>query len=187
MIEVNLWEKPDWFRRRRNARRLYGWVLTWLIDHEVEFDYGVGISAGAMNLCSFAMRNKQYLYDVGVIYMPDKRNVGLNPLLKERHYVGYDFMFDRLLKETIHYELDTLRQSSMEIEIGLFNLNTSKVEWVKKQELDDDLRLLKGACTLPLAGSPVPYRDGLYMDGGVTTMVPISVRWAMAVINIWSL
>ncbi len=38
-----------------------------------EFDYGVGISAGAMNLCSFAMRNKQYLYDVGVIYMPDKR------------------------------------------------------------------------------------------------------------------
>lgn len=148
-------------------------VLTWLIDHEVEFDYGVGISAGAMNLCSFAMRNKQYLYDVGVIYMPDKRNVGLNPLLKERHYVGYDFMFDRLLKETIHYELDTLRQSSMEIEIGLFNLNTSKVEWVKKQELDDDLRLLKGACTLPLAGSPVPYRDGLYMDGGVTTMVPI--------------
>lgn len=40
-------------------------VLTWLIDHEIEFDYGVGISAGAMNLCSFAMRNKQYLYDVG--------------------------------------------------------------------------------------------------------------------------
>ena len=148
-------------------------VLTWLIDHEIEFDYGVGISAGAMNLCSFAMRNKQYLYDVGVIYMPDKRNVGLNPLLKERHYVGYDFMFDRLLKDTIHYELDALRKSPMEIEIGLFNLNTSKVEWVKKQELDDDLRLLKGACTLPLAGSPVPYCGGLYMDGGVTTMVPI--------------
>ena len=40
-------------------------VLTWLIDHEIEFDYGVGISAGAMNLCSFAMRNKQYLYAVG--------------------------------------------------------------------------------------------------------------------------
>ena len=51
-------------------------VLTWLIDHEIEFDYGVGISAGAMNLCSFAMRNKQYLYDVGVIYIP-----AFNPLV----------------------------------------------------------------------------------------------------------
>ena len=107
-------------------------VLTWLIDQGIEFDYGVGISAGAMNLCSFAMRNKQYLYDVGVIYMPDKRNVGLNPLFKERHYVGYDFMFDRLLKDTIHYKLDALRKSPMEIEIGLFNLNTSKVEWVRE-------------------------------------------------------
>ena len=73
------------------------------------------------------------LYDVGVIYMPDKRNVGLNPPLKERHYVGYDFMFDRSLKDTIHYELDAPRKASMEIEIGSFNLNTSKMEWCRSR------------------------------------------------------
>lgn len=148
-------------------------VLTWLIDHQIELDYGVGISAGAMNLCSYAMKNKQYLYDVSVTYMPDKRNVGLTPLLKEHHYVGYDFMFDRLLKDVVHYQLDALRKSPMEIEIGLFNLNADRMEWLGKQDLDDDLRLLKGACTLPIAGVAVPYQNGLYMDGGVTTMVPI--------------
>ena len=34
-------------------------VLSWLIDQGIEMDYGVGISAGAMNLCSYAMKNKQ--------------------------------------------------------------------------------------------------------------------------------
>lgn len=148
-------------------------VLSWLIDQGIEMDYGVGISAGAMNLCSYAMKNKQYLYDVSVTYMPDKRNVGVNPLLREHHYVGYDFMFDHLLKNVVQYQLEPLRQGAMEIEIGVFNLNASRVEWLKKEDLDDDLRLLKAACTLPVAGAPVAYRDGLYMDGGVTTMVPI--------------
>lgn len=53
---MNLWEKPDWFYEGGGMRGAYtAGVLTWLIDHEIEFDYGVGISAGAMNLCSFAM------------------------------------------------------------------------------------------------------------------------------------
>lgn len=148
-------------------------ALTWLIDHHIELDYGVGISAGAMNLCSYAMKNKEYLYDVAVKYMPDKQNVGVTPLLKERHYVGYDFMFDDLLKNTIHYKLDALRNSKMAIEIGVFDLEAGETLWLKKEELDDDLRLLKGACTLPLAGAVVRFQNKVYMDGGVTTMVPI--------------
>ena len=148
-------------------------VLVWLIQHGITFDYGVGISAGAMNLCSYAMKNIDYLYDISVKYMPSKKNVGLTPLLKEHHYVGYDFMFDDLLYKQIRYNLEPLRQSNMDIEIGLFNLNASKMEWVGKQDLDDELKMLKGACTLPIAGVPVPYKGGLYLDGGVTTMVPI--------------
>ena len=147
--------------------------LCWLIDNEIEFDYGVGISAGAMNLCSYAMKNKTYLYDVMVKYMADKRNVGRIPLMKEGTYVGYNFMFDDLLSNIVKYELTPLKTCSMEVEIGIYDLEAAKTVWVDKSEMDLGLRLLKGACTLPIAGKIVDYNHRRYIDGGVTTMVPV--------------
>lgn len=148
-------------------------ALSWLIDQNIEFDYGVGISAGAINLTSYLMKDKDYLRDISVHYMSDKKNVGLTPFLKEQRYVGYDYMFDDLLLNKVQYRLDRLRQSPVVAEIGLYNLETGQIEWVKKEELDDDLRLLKAACTLPIAGRIVDYQGKRYLDGGIKTMIPI--------------
>ncbi len=148
--------------------------LCWLIDNNIEFDYGVGISAGAVNLCSYALKNKQYLYDIAVTYMPNKQNVGLIPLLKERTYIGYNYMFNDLLKTTLKYDISPLKDIDMKLEIGAFDLNLSKNVWFNQNELDLDLRILKGACTLPMAGKIVDFNGGRYLDGGIGTMVPVN-------------
>jgi hypothetical protein len=44
---------------------------------------------------------------------------------------------------------------------------------IEKDKIDDDLLMLKAACTLPLAGKPVKVNGIKYFDGGVTTMIPI--------------
>ena len=35
-------------------------ALSWLIDHGIEFDYGVGISSGAVHLCSYLLKDKNF-------------------------------------------------------------------------------------------------------------------------------
>ncbi len=147
--------------------------LAWLVDHEIEFDYGVGISAGALNLCSYLLKNKDYLYDCSVTYVADKRNVGLIPLRKEGTYVGYNFMFDEILAKIVKYDISELKNVKTKAEIGIYDLEQAETIWFDKNELDEGLRLLKGACTLPIAGNIVDYNGHRYIDGGVTTMVPI--------------
>ena len=41
------------------------------------------------------------------------------------------------------------------------------------KDIDDNLDLLRGACALPIASAVVDYQDEKYLDGGITTMIPI--------------
>lgn len=148
-------------------------ALSWLIDNHVEFDYGVGISAGAINLCSYLLKDKQFLHDITVKYMSDKKNVGLIPLLKEHRYVGYDYMFDDLLIDQVKYDTSLITEKKMNMEFGIYDLNQSKTIFFNASDLDPGLRMLKASCTLPIAGKIVDYKGHRFLDGGISIMIPI--------------
>lgn len=148
-------------------------ALSWLIDNHVEFDYGVGISAGAINLCSYLLKDKQFLHDITVKYMSDKKNVGLIPLLKEHRYVGYDYMFDDLLINQVKYDTSLITEKKMNMEFGIYDLNQSKTIFFNASDLDPGLRMLKASCTLPIAGKIVDYKGHRFLDGGISIMIPI--------------
>lgn len=147
--------------------------LAWMIDHQIEVDYGVGISAGAVNLCSYFLKDKRFLYDITVKYMSDKHNVGIIPLLKERRYVGYDYMFDDLLLHQVNYDISSLRENQVNLEYGIYDLNKCKTEFYGPEDLDDGLRMIKAACTLPIAGHIVDYNGHRFLDGGISIMIPL--------------
>lgn len=149
-------------------------ALLWLIEHDIVFDYGVGISSGAMHICSYYKKDKQMLDDISCIYMSDKRNVGIIPLLKEFRYVGYDYMFDHLLKDVLHYDVSKIRNcKDFKVEFGVFDCESGETIFYDQTSLDDDLRFLKAACTLPIAGRIVNFNGHKYLDGGIKVMIPI--------------
>lgn len=148
-------------------------ALAWLVDNNIEFDYGVGISAGAINLCSYLLKKKEYLHDITVEHMSDKKNVGLVPLLKEHRYVGYDYMFDDLLINKVKYDVKPIKEKNMPMEFGLYDMNEERTVFYGPQDLDDNLRMLKAACSLPIAGRIVDYNGHRYLDGGISIMIPI--------------
>ena len=105
--------------------------------------------------------------------MPHKQNVGMIPLLKEHTYIGYNYMFEYLMKDKLKYDVTPLKDIKMKMEIGAYDLNKSKNVWFDQNDLDNDYKLLRGACTLPMTGKIVDYKGGRYLDGGIATMVPV--------------
>ncbi|MFV0379633.1 MAG: patatin family protein [Anaerorhabdus sp.] len=148
-------------------------ALAWLIDNNVVFDYHVGISAGAVHVYSYLLKNKTFLHDISVSYMSDKRNVGLTPFLKERRYVGYDYMFDDLLSKQLNFDIKPLKKSKVKSEIGIYDLNKCETIFFSTDELDDNLKMIKAACTLPIAGRIIDYKNHRFLDGGISVMIPI--------------
>lgn len=147
-------------------------VLSWLIDQSIEFDYIVGISSGAMYAAMFAIQDKDMLYRASTQLAGDSRNVGFKAFLREGTPVGYNFLFDAII-DTYHFDLEKLDQFKGLLEVGVYDIAACETIWKNQHDIAQQPDYLKAACTLPLAGRAVKIGGKKYMDGGITTMVPI--------------
>lgn len=148
-------------------------ALAWLTDHHIEVDYSVGISSGAVLLAGYLMGNKDIGYQMAVHFGCEKQNYGLPALLSEGHYVAYKRLFQKGLKERAGMDVRPLREKNPDMEIGLYDLEKGETIWYSAADLDDDLTLLRGSCSLPIASAVVDFRGRKILDGGITKMIPI--------------
>ena len=113
------------------------------------------------------------LHDSSVDYAVHPNNVGLKALLTEGTPVGYNYMFDQILTKELNLTAERLKKINSLVEFGIYRLSNQKTEWFNQNDMDDKIKLLQAACTLPIAGRNVKVNGEWYMDGGVTTMIPI--------------
>ena len=147
--------------------------LSWLIDEGIEFDSAYGISTGAVHLCSFLLKEKKYLFDLSTNYIADKELVGWRSLLREGRYVGYDYLFDYILPQVFHFDIERVIKTDKKAKIGVYDLDKGTTEFYDVQDIDLKMDLLKGACTLPIIGRVVKHDGKELLDGGITKMIPI--------------
>lgn len=150
-------------------------ALAWLTDNHISFDYGVGISSGAVALVCYMQDNKTTAYNMLTKYVCKSENIGIKAFFTEGHYVAYKQLFkeDLLGKEKLSIEPLRNSDKAMIGEMGAYDLKQGKTVFFDVKDIDDNLDLLRGACALPIASAVVDYKDGKYLDGGITTMIPI--------------
>jgi len=148
-------------------------ALAWLNDNDIRFDYGAGISSGAVYLCCYWMKNKDIPYHMSVKYAADPENVGIRALMKEGYYVAYKHVFQDDLIGKEHMSIQPLKDEKANIEVGAYDLNQGKTVFFTPDDMEDDLELLRGCCSLPVASAIVETKGYQLLDGGITKMIPI--------------
>lgn len=147
--------------------------LKWLIEQNLYFDHACAISATAVFLEYYITKDVVSLEKLGRGLMCDKNNIGILPILKERTILGYNYIFDQILKKITPLSVEKIKQSKTLAEIGVYDLKSDSLVWIDNQTFDEDLQFLRASCILPLAGKTVSINDRKYMDGGVLSMLPI--------------
>ena len=148
-------------------------VCAWMVQHGIEFDVHLGISSGAMFAIGTAMKDVDLIYGMGVTYSQDKHIIGVESMLKTGRPVNYTYLFEVILKQKLGLSATKIRAIKPLVEYGVYSLDDQKTEFITQHQTDDELLLLKAATVLPIAGADVKIGKRLYMDGGVTTMIPI--------------
>ena len=148
-------------------------VCAWMVEHDVDFDVHLGISSGAIFAVGTAMKDLNLIYGMGVTYAQDKRIIGLESMLKTGRPVNYTYLLEGILKGKLGLSVQKIRAIPSRVEYGVYSLDDQKTQFISQHETDDDLLLLKAATVLPIAGADVKVNGKLFMDGGVTTMIPI--------------
>ena len=64
-------------------------ALAWLQDHQIHFDYSVGISSGAAYLCCYLCNDEHTPKNMATIYAADPHLVGVHALFHCGYYVDY--------------------------------------------------------------------------------------------------
>ncbi len=148
-------------------------ALGWLNDHDIRFDYGVGVSSGAAYLVCYWLRDTETGHKMAIEYAIDPENVGLKAFLKEGHYVAYKHLFKDNFGGKAHMDVTPLRDSHANIEFGLYDLEQGKTIYKGSEGLDNSYDLIRASCALPIASAVVEIDGHHYLDGGITKMIPI--------------
>lgn len=148
-------------------------VMDALNDHDVEFPYVIGVSAGITDGFSYVSKQPKRNYDILMNHRHDKRYVGIRNYLHDRSLFGLKFAYETIPQEIYPFDWETFLKSPTDIRVGVTNVETGQCEYLDGKKLDQQCTMLKATCAIPFA-FPVISLDGKkYYDGGICDPIPV--------------
>jgi predicted patatin/cPLA2 family phospholipase len=147
-------------------------VIDCFLDHDIRFDYVIGVSAGACNAMAILGKQKRYFWSI--INTVSGRNsfYGVSQMVDSHRFVNLDKIFYEYT-EQFHFDFDTLMNNPTEWEMVVSNIETGKAEYMTTKDLDRLRVIGKASCSLPIITDPVNIDGQLYLDGGICDSIPI--------------
>lgn len=148
-------------------------VLDCLLDHNIQFDYIIGVSAGACHALSYITKQRGRNRRVNLDYLKRPDYLGLRCLVRERALFGYKLIF-----ETIPNELDPLDYVAMSNNIKTLiavatDCRTGKAKYFPVTGGQENMPIFRASSSIPLVAPMVYIKGKPYLDGGVADSIPL--------------
>lgn len=151
-------------------------VLDCCLDKGIQFDLGIGVSAGSANLASYVAGQRGRNYQFYSEYGFRKRYASLHNFIFKKSYVNLDYVYGTLSNADGENSLDypALRDNPMELLVVATEAVTGRGKYFGKEDIkQDDYGILKASAALPFVGRPYEVQGTLYYDGALADPVPI--------------
>ncbi|MGF9977263.1 patatin family protein [Viridibacillus arvi] len=148
-------------------------VLDAFLDEEIMMPHVVGISAGAINACSYVSEQKERSLRVLVNYRHDKRYIGIRNFWRERSLFGLDFAYNIIPNELDKFDWDRFQQFEGTVKFGVTNAYTGAIEYMDALDMDKECTLLRATCAIPVLFPEIKINGIPYYDGGLADPIPI--------------
>ena len=158
-------------------RGIYGaGVFDYCIENGIRFDYCIGVSAGAANLCSLQAGQKGRNYAFYTEYSKRPEYMGFGLLLKTGSFIGLDYIYRTLSNSGGENPLDydAMTKDPAPLKIVATNAITAKPVYFDKlaDMKKDDYSAICASCCVPAVNKPYMIDGVPYYDGGLSDAVP---------------
>ena len=156
-------------------------VLDYCLDYGIQFDLGIGVSAGSANMASYAAgqyrRNLRFYTQYGL----RKAYASLHNFVSKQSYIDLDYVYSTLSNANGESPLDypAIRKNPMELVVVATEAETGRAKYFDKRDLlQDNYDIFKASSAIP-ALCP-PYRIGgiPYFDGALSDPVPLEMAFS---------
>lgn len=152
-------------------------VLDTCLEDDVTFDFGIGISAGSANLCSYAAGQKGRNYQFYTEYSMRKDYMGFGPLIAKHSLFDLDYIYSTLSNSDGENPLNfqAISAGTMDLRFLATDAHTGKGKYFTKNDIhQDDYDVIKASCAIPVIGGPYEVNGIAYFDGALADPVPVA-------------
>ena len=152
-------------------------VLDYCLEHDIHFDYTVGVSAGSANIASFLAgqrgRNYKFYHD----YSFRKEYMGIEQYLKTGSFLNLKYIYAGLSNSGGENPLDydAMMNNPSDFVVVATNALTGKARYFQKADMERNsyTPLMASSC-VPGVDRPIMIDDIPYFDGAASDPVPIN-------------
>ncbi len=150
-------------------------VLDVLMEHNIETDVAVGVSAGALFGINYKSKQIGRVLRYNLKYAGVSENLGIKSFLKTGNLMSKQFYFYDLPFKLDVMDTETYRNCKTQFYAVVTNLNTGLPEYKSIYDLDNKecMEYLRASGSLPFVSKPVVINDIPYLDGGVSDSIPV--------------
>lgn len=157
-------------------------VMDCCMKNNIKFDFGIGISAGAANLISYAAgqykRNFQFYSEYGL----RKEYASVSNFIRKHNYIDLDYIYSTLSNSDGENPLDyeAVMANPMELYFLATHALTGEGKYFTKENTPkDDYSILKASCAIPFVCQPQTVCGDMYFDGALADPVPVEKAFEM--------
>ena len=102
------------------------------LEHHIQGDYLIGVSAGACYMVSYASAQRGRNRELVLRYIPDARYMGAKYLAQRsnRSYFNLDFIYDQIPNVLLPFDYDAFAAFPGEVVAVVTNMETGKPEYL---------------------------------------------------------
>ncbi len=151
-------------------------VLDFCLDHQIQFDLGIGVSAGSANLAAYAGRQKGRNYHFYAEYGLRKEYASMRNFICRHSYIDLDYVYGTLSnadgENPLDYE-EIMHNPFQYYAVATDAVTGDPVYFDKSFLAQDDYSILKASSAIPVVCHPYAVKNRLYFDGALADPVPV--------------
>lgn len=149
-------------------------VIDVMMEHGVEFDGAIGVSAGAAFGCNYKSKQIGRVIRYNTRFSQDKRYGGFRVLLREGNFYSKKFCFEDVPLKYDLFDYDTYESNPMEFYIVCTDVDTGKAEYHKYENRHDHgFEWIRASASMPLVSQMVEIDGRRYLDGALADSIPV--------------
>lgn len=148
-------------------------VLDAFLEHNMNFEYVITVSAGATNVVSYISQQLYRNLEILEKYVCNYRYMSKRNILRCGSMIGMDYIFDEIPNKLLPFDWVAFHTSKARYLTGAFDCNTGETIWYEKEAIDKESKVLRATCSLPFISKMVSLDGRKLLDGGLSHAIPI--------------
>ena len=150
-------------------------VIDVMMENGIEFDGGIGVSAGATFGCNYKSRQIGRPARYCATYCNDPRFASLESLRKTGDIYGVEFCYKTIPYELDPFDFETFTNNPMEFYVVATDIETGKAVYHKCHDAGEkDLEWMRASASMPLVSRIVEINGRKFLDGGMSDSIPVA-------------